>query len=361
MKSVLPIFILVLQGLFFVSASAQNRALDFDKPLHDFATIAEDGGVVSHTFSCTNSLSKPVVILKVSAGCSCTTVDYSREPIRPNEQRAITVHFDPMHQPEGKFFRKVIINTSEGNIPLSISGVITPRKKDISEQYPIALESGLRLEANAHAFGYIEHEVVTRSSIGVINTSSKPITLKLVPVSTSGALDIRYPTVLQPKQRAAIDFGYNISKRSDIYGSLQEVYDIEIDHKKSYHKVIISGIAIDKRELSSDKEWQKIQLSENFIKFGTLKRSATEVCRAIEIYNIGLEPLIIRKIECTNASFRTKLSGRTSIPKDGKSTLIVAFDPSESDFGAITGRITIISNDPQQPTKSFRVSAIVEN
>lgn len=361
MKRLLPILLLGLFSLFLGSTYAQNRALTFTNPRHDFATIAEDGGVVSHTFICTNTSDKPIVILKVSGGCSCTTADFSREPILPGKQSTITVHFDPMNQPEGKLARKVAVTTSEGNLLLTFTGFITPRKKEISEQYPIILSDGVRLEANTHAFGYVEHEKAIRSSIGIINTSTKPISLQLTPTTSSGVLDIRYPTTLQPKEAAAIDFGYNIEKGSNIYGSLEDVFKIEIDKKVSRYRLIISGIAIDKRELSSDKEWQKIQLSENFIKFGTLKRSSKEINKSLEIHNFGLEPLIIRKIECNNSSFKVRLSGKTTIPGDGKSKLTVTIDPSRCDFGAVTARITIVSNDPQYPTKSFRVSAIVEN
>lgn len=361
MKRVLPIYIIVLCLFFYVPATAQNSNITFDSTRHNFGTIAEDGGIVTTTFNATNTTDTPIVILSVSGGCSCTTADFERKPILPNKASAITIHFDPMNQPEGAFMRKIIVTTSKGSLPLTILGNITPRKKSIDEQYPLILGQGVRMESNAHAFGYIEHGTTISSTIAIINTSPKSVTLNISPKQESGQLWVHYPNKLQSGEQADINFGYTLAAKSDIYGSLNEILDISIDNNKASYQLIISAIAIDRRNLSTDKEWQKIQLSENFIKFGTLKRSATEVCRAIEIYNIGLEPLIIRKIECTNASFRTKLSGRTSIPKDGKSILIVAFDPSESDFGAITGRITIISNDPQQPTKSFRVSAIVEN
>ena len=125
--------------------------------------------------------------------------------------------------------------------------------------------------------------------------------------------------------------------------------------------MIISAIAIDKRIEGVDKEWQKIELSENFIKFGTLKRTSKEASREIVIHNIGLEPLKIRKIECTSTSFSVRLVGNKTIPSDGESRLSITIDPSTCDFGAVVGRVTIVSNDPQQPTKSFRVSAIIEN
>ena len=361
MKRLLPILLLGVCLLFLGEVAAQSKALTFATPRYDFATIAEDGGVVSHTFVCTNSSQKPIVILSVSGGCSCTTADFSREPILPGRQSTVTIHFDPMNQPAGTLARKVVVTTTEGNAFITFTGTITPRKKDVLEQYPIVLGDGVRIESNSHAFGYVEHGESIRSNIGVVNNSTKPITLELVPVASSGAMDIRYPKTLQPQQSGVIDFGYNIDSKSGIYGSLEEVFAIKVNKKESRYQLIISGIAIDKRETSSDKEWQKIQLSENFIKFGTLKHTSKEVSRALYIRNIGVELLIIRRIECSNTAFKVRLSGKTTIPADGESRLVVAIDPSQCEFGAVTGRITIVCNDPQYPTKSFRVSAIVEN
>ena len=361
MKRLLPILLLSVTILFSGRVSAQEAAIYFDAPRHDFATIAEDGGEVSHVFDFISVSQKPVVILSVSGGCSCTSADYSRSPIRNGERGGIVVHFDPMNQPEGKFFRKVIVATSEGNIPLTISGTITPRKKPIEEQYSIHLAEGVRIEANNHAFGYVEHSIPTRSSIGITNTGTKPATIKLTQISTSGAIDIHYPTILNPGEVGAIDFGYDIAPSSNIYGSLEDNFKFEINKKECRYPLIISAIAIDKRIEGVDKEWQKIELSENFIKFGTLKRTSKEASREIVIHNIGLEPLKIRKIECTSTSFSVRLVGNKTIPSDGESRLSITIDPSTCDFGAVVGRVTIVSNDPQQPTKSFRVSAIIEN
>ena len=361
MKRFLPILLLSALLLFFGRVTAQTKALTFSAPRYDFATIAEDGGVVSHTFVCENSSQKPVVILKVSGGCSCTTADFSREPILPGKRSAVTIHFDPMNQPAGALARKVVVTTSEGNAIVTFTGTIIPRKKDVLEQYPILLGDGVRIESNSHAFGYVEHGVTIRSSIGIVNNSTKPVSITLTPTTKSGVLDIRYPTTLQPMESGVIDFGYSIDSKRNIYGSLDDVLAIKVNKKESRYQLIISGISVDKRETSSDKEWQKIQLSENFIKFGTLKHTSKEVSRTLYIRNIGIEPLIIRKIECSNDAFKVKLLGKTTIPADGESKMVVTITPSQCEFGAMTGRITIVSNDPHYPTKSFRVSAIVEN
>ena len=359
MKSAIPI-LLVQIFLFLGPVWAQSTPLNFELSRHDFGVISEAGGAVCHTFSFTNSQNKPVVILDVSGGCSCTSAKFSRQPILPSRSSEIEICFDPMNQPSGPFYRKVVITTSEGRMTLAISGTITPREKSVEERYSMVLSSGLRLETNYHAFGYVEHGKPAVSSFGVINTSDKEIVLQLVPSEQSGVLELDYPRTIAPKQSAEIEFGYVLKRESDIYGSLKDVLQIEVNGNKEPYPLIISGIAVDALSNNTDKEWQKIQLSENFIKFGTLKQTSKAIVGTVAIRNIGLEPLIIRRIECDNGAFVPMLRGDSVVMADSQSLLEVKLIVSKCDFGAVTGNVIIVTNDPQQPVKRLRVAAIVE-
>ena len=360
MKRVLPILIILFSALCSGSTLAQERALHFVSARHGFGTIAEDGGEVCHNFVFTNTSDKPIVVLDVTGGCSCTKAIFPRQPILPGKGDKIEICFDPMNQPEGEFFRKIVVTTSQGRQTIAITGNIIPRKKSTAEQYPLELGQGVRIEVNYHSFGYVEHGKAIRSSFGVINTTDRTLSLHLIPSDESGLLDINYPTKLSAHQSAVIDFGYSLTEGCNRYGTLQEVLYVDIDGIRSPYPLIINGIAIDSRNNSTDKEWQKVQLNENFIKFGTLKHSKTAVTRTITVRNIGLEPLIIRHIECNNKAFDVKLKGSAVVNSDCSSLIEVSITPSMADFGATVGEIMIITNDPQQPSKRLKVTAIVE-
>ena len=361
MKRLIPILLLIEILLFSGQLLAQVGKIVFENPRKNFATIAEDGGKVCHAFDFTNTSDKPIVILSVSGGCSCTTAEFSRQPILPNHKSQIVVCFDPMNQPAGQFMRKVVVTTSEGRVPLTIAGDITPRKRSIAESYPIELGGGVRIDANSHAFGYIERGEVVRSSFGIVNTSSSAVQISVVAQKSRAAIDISYPQRLGAGEEGVIDFGYLIDEGSDIYGSIAQQLDIEIDGIKSRYQLIINGIVVDRADKSTNKEWQKIELSENFIKFATLKANANRTVRRVEISNIGLEPLIIRRIESDRSIFGLRLEGGDTIAADASAWLVVELEPGSVGFGAVTDRVRIISNDPQQPVKSIKVSAIIEN
>ncbi|MDX1684080.1 MAG: DUF1573 domain-containing protein [Saprospiraceae bacterium] len=66
--------------------------LTFDEPIHDFGTIKK-GEKREHSFTFTNTGSADLKIDIVSA-CTCTEVDWPRQPIPPGEKGEIPVVFD---------------------------------------------------------------------------------------------------------------------------------------------------------------------------------------------------------------------------------------------------------------------------
>lgn len=66
-----------------VSATAQlttDQVVKFNSEKHDFGKIKQ-GVPVTTFFTITNVSDKPVVIESATAGCGCTTPEYSKEPI----------------------------------------------------------------------------------------------------------------------------------------------------------------------------------------------------------------------------------------------------------------------------------------
>ncbi|MBQ3026868.1 MAG: DUF1573 domain-containing protein, partial [Alistipes sp.] len=177
MKRVIKIFVIALFTLVYGEVEAKNY---FEKNSHNFGTIAEDGGIVSHDFRLHNSSSKPLVIVSAYSSCGCTKADFSRKPVLPGSSTLIKVTFNPMNYP-GTFARKIVIVTSDGalNEQLLITGTVTPRKKSLEEQYPIIMGEGVRAATNAHSFGYLEHGKMKQSAFEVVNTSERRVSLAI--------------------------------------------------------------------------------------------------------------------------------------------------------------------------------------
>ena len=124
MKRLLFIFmsILLATGM----ATAQKKAIISSEVVsHDFGTIKEADGKVTHTFEISNSGDMPLVITRVIASCGCTTPEWPKEPIAPGKNAQIKVTFDPAGRP-GPFTKTISVysNGKTGSFIMNIRGEV---------------------------------------------------------------------------------------------------------------------------------------------------------------------------------------------------------------------------------------------
>ena len=67
--------------------------IEFEKDIHDFGKMIQ-GEKVSYGFKFKNTGKSDLVISQVNTSCGCTAPKFSQEPIKPGEERVITVTFD---------------------------------------------------------------------------------------------------------------------------------------------------------------------------------------------------------------------------------------------------------------------------
>lgn len=91
----------ILTAFMFVAASAaavhaqKGAKFEFkDKnDTYDFGTVKE-GEKVVHIFEFKNTGDQPLQILKIDAGCGCTTPEWPKTPIMPGKASSIKVTFN---------------------------------------------------------------------------------------------------------------------------------------------------------------------------------------------------------------------------------------------------------------------------
>ncbi|MCC8171924.1 MAG: DUF1573 domain-containing protein [Parabacteroides sp.] len=121
------VFILFTLLLAVGTASAQQKAnISVENTVHDFGTIAENGGKVSHTFTIKNTGDAPLVITRVIASCGCTTPEWTKTPIEPGQTGEVKVTYNPARRP-GPFAKTISVysNGKDGNYILTIKGTVT--------------------------------------------------------------------------------------------------------------------------------------------------------------------------------------------------------------------------------------------
>ncbi len=131
MKYILHIVCFLISIVSPAFVSAQNTYISCEKSVHNFGTIAENGGKVSHQFLLINKGKAPLIVSGVSTSCGCTTSDYPRKAVAAGDTARIKITFDPKNRP-GTFMKLVRVYTKNSTTPyiLSIRGVV---KKEDSE------------------------------------------------------------------------------------------------------------------------------------------------------------------------------------------------------------------------------------
>lgn len=129
MKRVISLFALILISAMSIVSMAQSNGpeMTFDEKTHDFGTIKEADGPVTHIFEFTNTGNEPLVILAVNASCGCTRPEYPKEPIKPGKKGKIKVTFNPAGRP-GEFSKDIKVRSNGNKRPiLKITGTVVPK------------------------------------------------------------------------------------------------------------------------------------------------------------------------------------------------------------------------------------------
>ena len=112
-----------------VEAKKKKAEIRFSETSHNFGTIAEKGGKVSHEFTFYNDGDAPLVIMDATAECGCTKPEFPANPIEPGKSGKLKVTFNPLGRPGG--FTKTVTVRSNGQpkkTRIKISGVVNPNR-----------------------------------------------------------------------------------------------------------------------------------------------------------------------------------------------------------------------------------------
>ncbi|WP_295730802.1 DUF1573 domain-containing protein [uncultured Muribaculum sp.] len=148
---------------------------------HEFGTIAEDGGVVSHTFTLSSG-DKPISVVNAFPGCPCVTVDYPRRLVKGGEPLKILLKYDPERQ-KGHFTKSVYLRLSGGRRDtLVVTGTVKRLRPRVDpSRYPNEFGLGLCLDREFIDFGTMRRGTAKTLTIPMANSYQIGMALDLRP------------------------------------------------------------------------------------------------------------------------------------------------------------------------------------
>ena len=108
------IVLFVLQAL-FLTAQAKIKVVE---PKVNFGSVKR-GEMIKNTFEIVNTGNQPLLLTGADVSCSCTTVDFPKEPILPGEKTIVTVNFNTTTV-YGRQDRVVMLNSNDPSGPAKL-------------------------------------------------------------------------------------------------------------------------------------------------------------------------------------------------------------------------------------------------
>ncbi|MCT4674104.1 MAG: DUF1573 domain-containing protein [Prolixibacteraceae bacterium] len=354
MKKFLSFLVMMLAINFQMLAQAPKGHIEFEKYEHSYGVIKEADGKTTYNFKFKNTGKAPLIILNAQPSCGCTTPMWKRRPIPPGGSDVLEVTFDPANRP-GAFTKSVRVfsNADNNNIMLRITGEVIGRERTPQELFPRKVGL-INMATNYIAFSRILNSKVVEKSLEFYNFGNQPVTLDLA--RKPEFINVKFePRVTQPGKKGKIVVSYDATKAKTFGYDSQRIY-LKMNGKEDYNYSIgvSANVTEDFSKLTAKERAAapSIRFDKNTFDFKKIKQGEkTE--HTFVIKNKGKSNLLIHKIKascgCTAANPESKI-----IPAGKSTKLKVVFD-SHGKHGRQYKTVTIITNDPNQPTSILKV------
>lgn len=351
MRKILATISLILFSATFLLYAQKSAPIGFEKTIHDFGKVKEDGGKVRYNFKFRNGGKQPIIIKNVQSSCGCTTPEWTRTPVLPGKEGFVAAEFDPTNLP-GAFSKQVMVfnNITNDPIVLEIKGDVVPKVKQLEDIYRYTI-GDLRLVTNHVAFARMLNSEKKTQSIDIVNNSDKNITIGFVSRPDLNHLKIiATPNVLKPKQAGKIQVDYDATKK-DAWGFTTDKIILTINNNpvSGFPLSVSSSIIEDFSVLSASElaNAPTMDFSNLEYNFGTIKQG-TSVNYEFKFKNNGKRDLIIRDTQssCGCTAVETK-----KVIKPGETSAIKVIFHSAGKSGNQNRSITLITNIPGKDDK----------
>ena len=192
-------------------SQAPSSTITFVERVHDFGTILEKNGKVTHTFIFHNTGKTAIVINDIYSGCGCIGKVLSKTPVDPGGKGEVTITFNPDYK-SGFFSKEIVVYSNNGQNynRIWVEGVVVPGEHPIEDDYPYNFGDGLYLRLKVMAFGYLKPGETKQMELNYANSTIKEMTLNFVVEGTKGGLKFTNPGKIGPKTRGVVTFSYTM-------------------------------------------------------------------------------------------------------------------------------------------------------
>jgi hypothetical protein len=112
-------FVIFIFLMYLTPALQAQAKIKFIETKKDLGKVKK-GDVVSADYEFTNEGDQPLIITNYEVECSCTTVDFPKQPIAPGQTNKLTVKFDTKSAYDRQDRKVVIISNAKNSASVRI-------------------------------------------------------------------------------------------------------------------------------------------------------------------------------------------------------------------------------------------------
>ena len=353
MKKILSTAVLLIAA---AALWAQKPVIEFQQTTHDFGKINEADGRVTTVFNFTNTGMSPLVLSDVRASCGCTTPKWTREPVEPGQQGAITVTYNPNGRP-GRFQKTITItsNADPATTKLFIKGEVIPKTAKPVDNYPVKM-GNLGLKVNTIDFGDITKGTRAEKTIGYANQTNDTLRVECLSAEKFiiGGINVeKQVAVVAPNTMGELQITFDAEVCGQ-YGPVDATLFVVVNGEEDKTRQIQVKANV-KEDFTNVKEETApiadIQ-DKNLGTFAQGKRNHAQ----FNIANAGVDALIVRRIICNDS--RLDITVPKAVKSGKKGAFRVQMDTMEK--GNYTSEVTLITNDPKNSVVKVNISWTIE-
>ena len=301
----------------------------------DFGTV-EVAKMVQQTITVKNTGTAPLEITGIESDVSGLTFEPSMFTLAPDGSQTVTVTFPS--SAEGEFSGLINISSNDpdrAKHTLSVSVIV--------QAAPVPV---LAVQETAVDFGTVEAAQTVQKTITITNTGTAPLEITGIESDVSGLTFEPSMFTLEPEGSRTVTVTFPSSTAGEFSGSINILSN---DPDRAKHTVSVSVIV-------QAAPVPVLVVGEPAIDFGSIDAEKT-VQKTFTIVNTGTAPLEITGIESDLPGLTFEPSMFTLAP-DGSQTVTITFPkPMEGEF---SGRINILSNDPDRAKHTLTISGVVQ-
>jgi len=331
---------------------------NFPKSVHNLGVINEDAGIVSVDFEVINETASPLLILRVVSTCGCTSSEWTKEPLGHGAKGFVRATYDPKGRP-GPINQNVTVYTNQNpsGAVLTIRGYVIPRPLTAEDVYRRKLNN-LGLTATHMSLNRVFIPNTITDTIGIYNFGDTPI--KLTFENVPGHLRVSSnPETLKSKEKGTLRVTFDSKKRND-WGFVVDRFGVLTNGERAQNNLISISASIEE-DFTELTEAQKanaprIEFKELNKDFGKVNEG-DEIMHEFEFTNTGKSDLIIHKIKASCGC--TTVNPAITVIKPGQRSSLSALFKTTGFSGRQSKTITVITNDPQSPNLTLRISGTI--